>query len=341
MANWFQGYTAEWVVRTVDPDTWADNGTVGSVREISVSRDCTDDVPLLETGSMELDSAAPFESAWCRVYMVADQGGKESVAAATLLFERSSSRFEHDTWHGSMQGRSVLQPAADRKMARGAFAAVGTDGAREAGRLLSECTPAPVVVEGSFTLAENIVFDLGCSYLQAAWQLLDAAGWCIQIDGDGTVHVLPMPKEPSLELSHANAGLLIPGIDDDYSLVDIPNRYYAVDDGAVAVAVNEDPSSPTSYQARGRWVDEVDESPTPVDGETLELYARRKLAEAATLTHSYTYDREWWPGVTCYSTVRATMEDNGIVGDLRVLKQDLACGMGIVVTETAGMEVRV
>ena len=41
-----------------------------------------------------------------------------------------------------------------------------------------------------------------------------------------------------------------------------------------------------------------------------------------------------------YSVVRATMEDNGIVGDLRVQKQDLVCGKGVVVSETAGMEVR-
>ena len=340
MANWMQGYTAEWAVREVDPDTWADRGAVAPVREVSVSRDCTDDVPLIETGSMTLDSRAPFETAWCRVYMVAEQGGKESVAIATLLFDRASSRFDHGTWSTAMRGRSVLQPAADRKMPMSAFVAAGADGAREAGRLLSECTPAPVLVEGSFTLVDDLVFDIGGSYLQAVWKLLDAAGWCMQIDGDGIIHIVPMPSEPSLELSKANAGLLIPGIDDDYNLLDIPNRYYAVDDGIMAVATNENPSSPTSKQARGRWIEVTDESPTPVDGETLELYARRKLAELSTVTHSYSYNREWWPGVTCYSVVRATMEDNGIVGDLRVQKQDLVCGKGVVVSETAGMEVR-
>ena len=337
--DWTGGYSASWSVAVVDQATWADSGQLEGVREVSVSRDGTDDVPLVETGTMKLD-ANSFDWAWCRIYMTAFQGGAEKVPMATLLFERQSATHDKGTTEISCRGRSVLQPAADRRMARGSFVAEGADGAAYAASLLRQCTPAPVEVAGSFTLVDDVVFDVGASYLDAVWQLLNAANWCIQVDGNGVVTVLPMPTEPALELSGANAGLLIPGVGDDSSLVDVPNRYYAVMDGEVAVATNEDPSSAASLQARGRWVDLVDESPVLVDGESLEHYAVRKLAEAETVTRKFSYEREFWPGVVPFSIVRASLPANGLEGDLRVMTQSLCCGRGVKVSETSGLEVR-
>jgi len=340
MIDWTGGYSATWEIKTVNERTWDDDGALPLVTSVDVRRDGTDDVPLLETGTMEMDGRPGFEGRWCRIYMVAEQGGAERHAMATLLFEKASAHFEKGAYTTSMTGRSVLQPAADRKLYRGAFAAEGSDGAAYVGRLLSACTPAPVHVEGSFTLSDDVVFDIGASHLDAAWAVLKAGDWCIQVDGRGEVYVRAKPSEVALELSIANTGLLIPGVDDDYSLVDIPNRYYAVNDSEMAVATNEDPTSPVSKASRGRWVDEVDESPTLVDGEPLEAYAKRKLREASLVTRTYTYKREWWPGVTVFSRVRATIPSNGIEGDLRVLKQELECGKGVVVNETSGMEVQ-
>jgi hypothetical protein len=336
MANYGESYSSSWKVRTVDVSTWDDSGEVEGITSVSISKDCTDDVPLLETGSMSFDGQPDFGWSWCRIYMTTEQATVERHAVATLLFERSSSKHDKGSTTVTANGRSVLQPAADRKMARGAYAAAGSDGAALVGNLLRECTPAPVSIEGSFTLVDDVVFDLGCSYLDAVWALLKAVGWCIQIDGMGVIHVRPKPMEPALELSRTNAGLLLPGIEDDYSLVDVPNRYYAVDDDEVAVAVNDDPSSATGYQARGRWIDVVDESPTLVDGETLESYAQRRLAEESAVTRTYKYKREWDPNVNCFDLVRATLASNGIAGDLRVMKQEITCKNGIVVEETVG-----
>ena len=335
--DWTRGYSSEWTVMAVDRDTWADAGIVEGVREVSISRDCTDSVPLLETGTMTLD-ADSFEWEWCRIYMVANQVAPVKVAIATMLFERQSSHFEKGARTLNARGRSVLQPVADRSMTRGSYAPAGTNGANFVANLLRECTPAPVNVDGSFTLVDDVVFDLGCSYLDAVWAVLNAANWCMQIDGDGTINIRKMPTEPSLELSRANAGVLIPGIDDDYSIVDIPNRYIAVDDGEIAMATN-DSGSEASYNKRGRWVDYVDESPVLVDGETLQSYADRKLVEMSTIMRKYSYQREYWPDVVPYSIVRATMPNNGIDGDLRVLSQSLECGRGVVISEVSGMEV--
>lgn len=339
MADWLDGYSSEWTVCYVDVDTWEPAGEVGGVVSVSVTRDGTDDVALIETGSMEL-TADELESPWCRVYMKARQNSSERVPIATMLFERQSSRFEKGVRTISARGRSVLQPAADRKMTRGSFVPAGADGAEYVVRLLRKCTPAPVTAYGSFTLVDDFVFDLGCSYLEAAWQLLNASGWCMQIDGRGEISVLEKPKSASLELDKAHAGLLIPGVEDDFSIIDVPNHYYAIADGRTAEAVNDDPDSVVGYAKRCRWVDKFDTSPTLVDGESLEHYAERKLAEESTVTRTYSYTREFWPDVVPFDIVSASLASNGVEGELRVMKQELKCGAGITVFETAGMEMR-
>ena len=341
MADWLGGYSAGWDVYSIDPETWADSAKVDGIMSVSIARDGTDDTPLLETGTMQCDGEAPFEWSWCRIYMRAEQESAESIPMATLLFEKGKESTSHQAPVTELRGRSVLQPAADRKLSRGLYAASGIDGAAYAGRLLRACTPAPVVVEGSFTLVDDLVFDLGASYLSAVWQMLNAAAWCIQIGGDGTIYIRQKPTEPALELDKAHAGLLIPGVDMTLDLTEVPNRYIAVDNGKVATAENDDVDLPASYARRGRWVETVDSSPTRIDGETLEGYAQRMLAESSTVVREYSYTREWWPEVYPYSLVRATLSEHGIRGDLRVVKQDLACGKGVTVSETAWEEVRV
>jgi hypothetical protein len=65
------------------------------------------------------------------------------------------------------------------------------------------------------------------------------------------------------------------------------------------------------------------------------------LAEKSTIVREFGYTREWWPDVMPHSLVRATLSEHGIQGDLRVMKQDLTCGKGVTVQETAWQEVRV
>ena len=338
MADWAGGYSAEWAVAKVDPRTWDECGWLDGVLSVEADRSRDGDAPLLESGAMELDSST-FEEGWHRVVMTAEQGGRERVAMVTLLFERASARTDHGAPILRATGRSVLQPAADVKMAYGSYAPAGCDGAAFSAGLLRACTPAPVAVDGSFTLVDDLVFDIGCSYLEAAWKVLTAADWCMQVNGRGEIAIRKKPTEPALELNKANAGLLVPGVDDDLSLIDVPNRYYAVDDSETAVATNDDPSSALSYASRGRWVDVVDTSPTRVDGESLEMYARRKLAEASLVTRTFTYTREFWPDVAPYDIVRASLPSEGLEGDLRVVSQRLTCGRGVTVEEKAAMEV--
>lgn len=336
MIDWARAYSASFAICPVDPDTWADAGAPSGVSSLSIKASRTDSVPLLAEAEVEVDGDAP--EGWHRAYMSASQGAdRERVALGTFLFTRSQGKRDRGVAASTASGRSALAPAEDELLSVGAYAPAGADGAAYAASLLAAATPAPVAAEGSFALARNVVFSIGMSVLEAAWLVVRAGGYCIQLDGDGTVRIRPVPSVPALDLSQAGARLLMPGIDDDRSLDGVPNRYRAFEDGLMAEAVNDDPASPASHASRGRWVDECDTSPVRVDGETLAAYARRKLREASTVAVSVSYEREWSPGVRPYDVVRAGGA-MGVEGDMRVASQDYTCSHGVTVRETAELE---
>ena len=339
--DWTRGYSARWRVMRVNRDTWEDEAEVPGITSVDVERSCAEDAPLLESATIhvDLEPGRQVPEGWYRVEMLATQGGESTRhAIATLLVLETEAEVDRGVADATLEGWSVLKPAQDVKMPVGSYAPAGCDGAAFARDLIAVCTPAPVTADGSFTLDSTVVFDAGASNLEAAWKVVGAASWCIWVDGRGGAHIGPRGSEPALSLDSAAAGLLVPGITHRRDVSDTVNRYFAVDGDSVAVVANEDPASPTSTAARGRYVDYVDTAPTRVDGETLEAYARRRLSELSTVTTEYTYTREWWPDVHPMSLVRATLTAQGFEGDLRVVSQSLDCSHGITVTETASLE---
>ena len=344
MANidFSRAYKSTLSLRSVDPQTWTSGSPIEGLVSASVERDCTDEYPLLETGSVEVDMGVwdSFPEGWYRIEMLAEQGGLvERHAIATLLMSSTQSSIDRRLQTAKVEGRSVLKPASDRLMLVGTYAPKGCDGALYAAGLLRECTPAPVVVSGSFTLDEHAVFGAGISYLQAAWTVLKAADWCMRILGDGTIEVCPKPTEAKMELDARGRALMIPGADKSADLSDVPNRYFAVDGDEVGQAVN-DQGTETSIQARGRYVDYIDESPVKVNGETMTAYARRKLQEMSTVTTEFSYTRDYAPDVTCFDVMAGRVDEFGMEGAFRVLKQSLTCSRGVTVSETLGREER-
>ena len=273
--------------------------------------------------------------------MVADQGGEVTrVDVATLLFNISSGKFNYGVNVQTAEGHSVLYPAKTTTIMAGEYAPAGVDGAQYAAELLRNTINAPVEVEGGFTLNDHIVHEVGSSVLDVVWSVLNAGpdgGYVMQIDGRGIVHIIPQPTEPAITIDSSNAKLLTNEIsfttDESY----VPNRYIVVDDYNRTVAENNDPESSVSFVNRGYYVDEVDESPTPIDGETMSAYADRRLHELSVMQDERTYTREYSPDVNLYSIVKASID--GLEGELKVMSQTLNCGYGITVNEKAVREV--
>ena len=341
--DWAGGYTSQWRVVRVDPESWGDAEELKGVTKVSIDRDCTDDYPLLETGSLEVDLAVDeeFEEGWYRIELIATQGSwTEKHSIATLLMQSGSGTIDRGHKQVRVDGYSVLRPASDRLLLSGRYAPKDMNGVDFVAQLLRESVVAPVETQGSFTLNDYYVFPIGTTYIEAIWTILDAGGYVIQIDGDGVINVIPKPTESSLDLDTVNTRMLMPSFDYELDLTDIPNRYFAYYGGAAAVEVNDDPSSRTSTVARGRYIDYIDDDPLMVNGESLETYARRRLIELNTVLEKYSYTREYDEDTLPFSMVKGTLNNIGFVGDFRVLGQTLSCGAGITVTEKVGLEIK-
>lgn len=335
MIDWSQSYSASLRVFRVNRDTWADAEQIENVDSIEVSR--TSDGDMLESGGMDI--TGDFNTDYYRIVLTAVQDNDvERVDVATMLFDTNSGEVNYGTTTQSAEGFSVLYPASKTAVITGEYAPAGVDGAEYSAELLRGAINAPVNVDGHFTLNDHVVHEIGSSVLNAVWAVLTAGNFCMQIDGRGEVHIMPMPTEPTLTIDSTNARLLTHGIKYDKDMSEVPNRYIVLVAGMKTIAVNDDPDSPVSTVSRGYLVDEVDEAPTPVNGETIGEYAVRRLKELSVMNDHRSYQREYAPGVNVYSLVRASI--NGLEGDLRIQSQSIRCDHGITVDEQANREVK-
>ena len=332
--NWGQSYSASWSIYKVNKNTWADAESVSNIDSASVTR--TTSGNLLESGSFE--ATGDVDTGYYRIVMTAEQGNDvERVDVATLLLDVKSGTYNYGTTVHSVEGYSVLYPASTKSVVTGEYAPAGANGAQYAADLLESAINAPVNVTGSFFLQEHIVHDVGSSVLDAAWAVLDAGGFVIQIDGRGEVNIVPKPTTPSLILDSTNTNLITNGINYTNDISKIPNRYIVIVDNQITTAANNDPNSEVSTATRGYCVDLVDESPTPVNGETKAAYALRRLHEESIMKDERSYTREYYPDVYLYSIVSASI--TGLTGNLTVTAQTVNCGNGITIDETAVREV--
>lgn len=338
--DWTRSYAAHWRVCAVSRDTWADGEPLPGVDAVTLTRDMTGDAPLVDSGEVTVTNA-DVPRGYYRVVMVAEQdGSRERVELATLELVRTGGSVDHGVPTERITARSVLYPASVYQLSPGQYAPGGSDGAEYAASLLRLNCVAPVVVDGEgFALAGNVVPEQGASALSLAWQVALAGDYIIRPDGHGTIHVMPRPTDPALELDRAGAALIETKVDYVDGYDSVPNRYRVWEGALYAQATNDDPDSPTGYPSVGYWTDEADRNPVRRDGETLDAYATRRLAEMSVVRRERTYRRKWWPDVAPGDLVRGSLPSVRLDGDLRVERQSIACGAGIVVTERASMEV--
>lgn len=343
MPAWDGSYLGEWRLCRVDPDTWADLDEVAGAGNFSITANNTDTVPLIQAGTFEIDlrNDEQFEPGWYRIEMRADDGYRRNdrIYLATLSCERASGNNDYGRHRVKVKGRSSLSPVNDAKMLAGEFIAEGTDGAQWVYEQIKSHTPAPVTLEGSFTVDNHYVWEGGTSYLKACWDLLDAAGWCILLNGLGEITICEKPTESFIDYDNVGKSVFIPGMDYDEDYSDIPNRYYAIEGSERAIATNMDEDSLTSYPTRGWWKDEFDDDVIRINGETLQDYVERKLEEMSTITKTWSYTREYVEGGVPFALVRAN-DANIVQGDLRIMSQTYMTQHGVTIDEEAGQEVK-
>lgn len=330
----------------VTPKSWYDKGMASAVPSVlsgSISRSIGSGATTLESGTFSILGGIgdiPSEG-WYRLEAIMIDGASQMFPIATMRLTPTAFAISGGKATYTLQGRSVLQPLAERKIRTGDYISKGANAASKIGQLIREATPAPVNIAGSFTLNEYYVLDPGASYLEAVWGILDKAGWCLQISPDGVITVCSKPTTPRLSIDRNNKSLLAAGLSGSYSWADIPNRLTVLDwYGDKYTVVNNLAESRVSTKVRGWYVDAYDSSPQLKDGETIASYAKRRLSELSVWTEPYSYTRSWIVGnePRLFDLVRATLPTDGMDGDLRVTSQQIDCGTSLMVDETAELE---
>lgn len=343
MIDWESGYTSTWRIKRVHKSTWGDLDDAGKLDSFSMNLDGTDQVPKLQSSSATTTRAIgdDFDPGWYRVEMVAqDTSGRiEKVELATMNFESSKGNMDKGVVKWNLSGQSVLMPVAEAKMQAGEFINKGDNGAEWCYRQISANTPAPVVLEGSFTVDDYYVWGGGTSRLKAVWQVLDAAGWVMAVDGHGTITIKEKPKSVSRVIDAVNSGSLVPKLDFELDYSSVPNVYIAAFQDGIMRVENDDPESKVSTVSRGYLNEEYDDDIIRVNGETKLGYCQRKLEERSILVRQWTYKREFEPGVSPFDLVRFDIPGY-IHSEMRVLALKFDFTYGALVEETLGEEIR-
>lgn len=337
--RWSDSYSLTMRVMSVDKNTWANKQELANVTGLSLHRTANDDYPLLESADMQFTSFTDdkFENDWYRIEAMFSQGEVVNrLPLATLMFDSYGGTTKWNYVDYDVQGYSVLKPLEERVLRTGDYVPKGEDVSAWISKRIKECTPAPVRIQNSFTLSEPLVFASGTSYLQAVWSALDAKGYILRISGNGLITICKKSENPSLILDSGHSVLALPEIAWNADISSIPNRYYAVSpiDGSIAVAVNTDSKSPTSVQARGRWIDYYDESPKMVDGESIEQYAGRKLQELSNYFERVDIEHEFVPNITVFDRIQCNLPNQNVVGMYVVESQEITIGNGITIKES-------
>lgn len=337
MTDFSKSFSYTLQVYEVDRTTWADKRLVGKFNSASVSKTAG---RMVESANMTMDRSLGegFDEGYYRIAVkVTQDGSTERHDIATLYCTSVSGIVDYGVDQLTVNGLSVLYPASRCVMDFGSYAPQGSDGAMFAKNVLKDVLHAPIEVHGSFEIADNHVFDLGAKRLDCVWDVLEAAGWCIQIDERGVVHIRELPTEPVNSTTGFDSATIANGIPYGLDWSQVPNRYIAFDGTSLGVWVNDDPNSVVSTKSRGFVMDYdggVDTSPVLVGGETLDMYCRRMLKSLSTVTHEVTKEREYSDGVYPYSVVRMTVQPTGNMMDMRVTQREIRCSDDLTVTET-------
>lgn len=319
--NWNKGFSASSYVSVVDPATWKDieklNITGGKISK-------NEDSELRESADIDCVRYDQTSERWIRIWMDTRQNGATGhVALFTGLAASPDRDIDGNLSTNGVKCYSVLKPAQDILLQRGWYAPAGVDGGKIIADLLS-VTPAPkVIASGSPRLQWNIVAEDDESNLSMAMKVLDAIGWRMRIEGDGTIRIMPKAITESARFDHLEYDMIEPKVTVTYDWFSCPNVFRAIADDMTAIARDDDPASPLSTVSRGReiWAQETDCDLN--ESETIAEYASRKLKELQAASQEISYDRRFHPGVLPGDLVRIKYPGQGIDGIYLVKSQDI------------------
>jgi hypothetical protein len=185
----------------------------------------------------------------------------------------------------------------------------------------------PALVDSDVELTSSLFWDVGTTRLKIINDLLDAGGFfSLWVDGYGqyqaTDYVLPAERATKFSVLApfvvGPTSVWAPEWTNDRDIYSIPNRFVAVSQGdgeaeaLVSTATNEDPASPFSFAARGRWITEVETGVEAVSQAALDLYAKRRLASLTSVGSTVEISHPHLPGMAVNDVLQLTNPGAGL-----------------------------
>jgi len=191
------------------------------------------------------------------------------------------------------------------------------------------------ITPSAATLAAPLSWEAGTAKLRIVNDLLAVAGyfslWC---DGNGQYrgepYVRPAARPIRYEFLDGATSIYSPEFVIDVDLFAIPNKFVAVGQGSgdtealISVATNEEPDSPYSFAARGRWIVASATGVEAADQDVLDAYARRRLIELTSPTASVDVRHALVPDLTLNNAVRLRRVPAGVDARHVVTKMAIA-----------------
>lgn len=224
--DWHAGYSSRFELVAKNAD-WTDGAVIPYLKGADIDRDGTDDAPLLESCSVELDadSLEDVYEGWARIDLIATQGAETArVPLGCFNLSVKSAALDKGFCEAKLDGTSVLS-GADSEIGAGAYVARGENVGEWVRKLLQPRVPSTITVDGAAQLASTIVFGDSDTYLDAAWAALDAVGWVMRIGGDGNVTLQAAPSMPTVYWNEGNPPGIQGGVDVDGSEVSYTREF--------------------------------------------------------------------------------------------------------------------
>lgn len=324
--DWSKGFSARYILATVNPETWTDQEEFEFV-DGSIDRDNSSD--LKESASVTMTEKITENECWVRIYLQAQQGGSaKKVALFTGLAAFPERKLDGTRTTYDIDCYSVLKPADDIILPRGYYVPAGS-GAKQI-KSLFDCIPAPKYIEGTSPITtENIVAEDGETRLTMALAVLDAIGWRLKIDGDGSITICANNDKSNLVAGVTENDIIECNVTDTFDWCDTPNCFMAInDDYGAAIARDDSSDSFLSTVNRGREVWQLETNVDLSANETIADYAVRKLKELQKPFRTIQYNRRFFENIFVGDVISLNYPEHDLTGKFRIISQTLSLDHG-------------
>ena len=328
--DWTKGFSASYYMTVVDGTTWRDIDTI-QITDGSIKKESSG---LLQSADVDCVRYAQGLEQWVRIWLNAEQEGSvKHVPLFTGLACSPEREFNGNLETNRLQCYSVLKPADDVYLDRGWYAPSGISGATLVRQLL-QVTTAPITEDlNSPVLETSIIAEDNETMLSMSEKILKAINWRIKLNGHGEIRICATDDTPVMQMDSADYDIVEPQVTVKHDWYDCPNVFRAIDDDVMAIARDDDESSPLSTVNRGRevWMQETNCNLN--DGETVAEYAQRRLKEEQSVAMQLSYSRRFVPDVDPTDVVRLHYPSIDIDYNVKIDSQTINIGYGSKVSE--------